>query len=58
MSTVAEVRLWGSSIGAVSMNGPGQVAAFEYTASFRQSGIEIAPLMMPLAQPIYRYRLS
>ena len=48
MSTVAEVRLWGSSIGAVSVSGPGQIATFEYTSAFRQSGIEIAPLMMPL----------
>ena len=43
MSTVAEVRLWGSSIGAVSVNGPGEIATFEYTAAFRRSGIEIAP---------------
>ncbi len=55
MSTVAEVRLWGSTIGAVSVNGPGDVAAFEYTDGFRQSGIEVAPLMMPLAERIYRF---
>lgn len=55
MSTIAEVRLWGSSIGAVSVNGPGEIATFEYTAAFRQSGIEVAPLMMPLAQQIYRF---
>ena len=55
MSTVAEVLLWGSTIGAVSVDGPGGVAAFEYTAAFRQSGIEIAPLMMPLAAQIYSF---
>ncbi|MDZ4829435.1 MAG: HipA domain-containing protein [Phycisphaerae bacterium] len=55
MSTVADVRLWGSSIGAVSVDGPGEIATFEYTAAFRQSGIEVAPLMMPLAQQIYSF---
>ena len=55
MSTVAEVLLWGSTIGAVSIDGPGAVAAFEYTAAFRQSGIEVAPLMMPLAAQIYSF---
>lgn len=55
MSTVAEVRLWGSSIGAVSVNGPGEIATFEYTAAFQRSGIEVAPLMMPLDQQIYSF---
>ncbi len=49
MSSVAEVRMWGKRIGAVSIEGPGQVASFEYTEAFSQSGIEIAPLMMPLS---------
>lgn len=55
MSTVAEVVLWGRTIGAVSVDGPGQVATFEYVDAFRASGIEIAPLMMPLAGRLYRF---
>ncbi len=55
MSTVAEVRLWGSSIGAVSVNGPGEIASFEFSAAFRRSGIEVAPLMMPLSPQIYSF---
>ncbi|MGQ0628228.1 MAG: type II toxin-antitoxin system HipA family toxin, partial [Phycisphaerales bacterium] len=55
MSTVAEVRLWGSSIGAVSVDGPGEIATFEYTPAFGRSGIEVAPLMMPLVQSIYSF---
>ncbi len=55
MSTVAEVRLWGSSIGAVSVNGPGEIATFEYAAAFCRSGIEVAPLMMPLAGQMYSF---
>lgn len=46
--TVAEVKLWGRRIGAVSVDGPGQIASFEYTPEFAASGIEVAPLMMPL----------
>lgn len=55
MSTVAEVRMWGRPIGAVSVEGPGQVATFEYTADFQRSGIEVAPVMMPLSERIYRF---
>jgi serine/threonine-protein kinase HipA len=55
VSTVAEVRLWGSTIGAVSVNGPGEVAVFEYAAAFQRSGIEVAPLMMRLARRIYSF---
>lgn len=53
--TVAEVRMWGRQIGAVSVGGPGQVASFQYTEAFRGSGIEIAPLMMPLGPEVYRF---
>jgi serine/threonine-protein kinase HipA len=55
MSTVAEVRLWGRMIGAVSVDGPGEIAAFEYTDAFQRSGIEVAPLMMPLADRVYQF---
>ena len=61
MSSVAEVVLWGRVIGAVSVAGPGAVAAFEYTPAFRESGVEVAPLMMTLRGPaggggaVYRF---
>lgn len=55
MSTVAEVRLWGRSIGAVSLGDDDAVAAFEYDAAFARSGIEISPLAMPLSTRVYRY---
>src|SRR5690606_22584999 len=32
-----------------------QVASFEYTEAFQGSGIEVAPLMMPLADQVYRF---
>ncbi len=55
MSAVAEVRLWGRTIGAVSLDDDTDVAAFEYAPEFVASGIEVAPLVMPLARRVYRF---
>jgi len=55
MSSVAEVRLWGRTIGAVSLSEGSDVTAFEYDPAFAASGIEIAPLMMPLSSRVYRF---
>lgn len=48
MSTVAEVRLWGTRIGAVLLPDGEAVASFEYEPGFASSGIELSPLAMPL----------
>jgi serine/threonine-protein kinase HipA len=55
MTSLAEVRLWGRTIGAVSLEEGEQVAAFEYDSGFAQSGIELSPLVMPLARQVYRF---
>ena len=55
MSTVSEVRLWGRTIGAVALEEGREVAAFEYDPAFAGSGIEIAPLTMPLSDQIYAF---
>jgi serine/threonine-protein kinase HipA len=55
MSTLAEVRLWGRTIGAVSLLDGEEVARFEYDEAFAQSGIQVAPLVMPLARRVYRF---
>lgn len=55
MSTIAEVRLWGRTIGAVSLEDGEQVAAFEYEPAFAQSGIEVSPITMPLSRRVYRF---
>ncbi|MCG7755168.1 MAG: HipA domain-containing protein [Nitrosomonas sp.] len=55
MSTVAEVKLWGRTIGAVALVDGDTVASFEYDSQFTRSGIEIAPLTMPLASTVYRF---
>lgn len=50
MPTLAEVQLWGSTIGAVVLADGAEVAGFEYDPDFILSGIEVAPLVMPLAE--------
>lgn len=55
MTAVAEVRLWGSRIGAVSLEDNMDVAAFAYDRRFQQSGIQVAPLMMPLGPQIFTF---
>jgi serine/threonine-protein kinase HipA len=55
VSDVAEVRLWGRTIGAVALEAGSDVAAFEYDPAFARSGIEIAPLTMPLSNRVFRF---
>ncbi len=55
MSIVAEVRLWGRTIGAVSQDDDTDIAAFEYEPAFARSNIEISPLMMPLKSRVYSF---
>ncbi len=43
----AEVRLWGDVVGAVVELDDGRVI-FEYAEAFRESGLEISPLRLPL----------
>lgn len=55
MSTVAEVRLWGTTIGAVSLEDGAEVATFQYDPVFVRGGVEIAPLTMPLSNRVYSF---
>jgi serine/threonine-protein kinase HipA len=52
---VARVVLWGSEIGAVAWNPERKVAAFEFVREFQSSGLELAPLMMPLGRQVYSF---
>jgi serine/threonine-protein kinase HipA len=53
--TVAAVELWGTRIGAVALTGSTGVASFEYDPAFLASGIQLAPLTMPLADRVYSF---
>tara|TARA_R110002049_G_scaffold23726_20_gene84184 strand:+ start:1350 stop:2663 length:1314 start_codon:yes stop_codon:yes gene_type:complete len=50
-----EVWLWGHQVGAAYWDPKQQLAVFEYAPGFRKSGIELAPLMMPLGSRIFRF---
>ena len=52
---VAEVHLWGRLIGAVAWDADREFATFEYDRRFQRSGIEVAPLHMPLGPTFYSF---
>lgn len=52
---VAEVDLWGTQIGAVSWDEGRRLASYEYDPKFLSSGVELAPLTMPLEPAIYSF---
>jgi serine/threonine-protein kinase HipA len=51
--TLAEVKLWGRTIGAVLLEDGGRFAAFQYDPAFARSGIEVSPITMPLGEQVY-----
>jgi serine/threonine-protein kinase HipA len=52
---VAEVHLWGRQIGAVAWDDDRALATFEYHSDFLRSGIELAPLTMPLGPGLFQF---
>jgi len=52
---LAEVGLWGRTIGAVSQGPDVGYATFQYDPDFAQSDIQIAPRTMPLARHPYAF---
>ena len=55
MRSLAEVQLWGTTIGAVSLEAGEESASFQYDPAFLASGIQPSPLAMPLSERIYRF---
>jgi serine/threonine-protein kinase HipA len=55
MTSIAEVRLWGTRIGAVALRDGEEVAEFQYDPGFLASGIQLAPIAMPLRAAPYRF---
>lgn len=55
MTTSARVILWGREIGAVTWLEDRERAVFQYTAEFAGSGIQVAPLTMPLQEAPYEF---
>ena len=55
MNSVAEVKLWGRTIGAVSLQDDEDTASFEFDPAFSRSGIQVSPITMPLSRSVYRF---
>ena len=53
--TDASVNLWGRQIGAVSWLDDREIGVFQYSPEFVDSGIQIAPLTMPLQAAPYEF---
>jgi serine/threonine-protein kinase HipA len=55
MNNDARVLLWGSVIGAVTWLEDREVGVFQYAPGFLNSGIQLAPLTMPLSEFPYEF---
>ncbi len=52
----AEVKLWGTRIGAVSVDEHSPYCFFKYDPDFLKSGISPSPIMMPLSDEIFQFK--
>ena len=50
-----DVFLWGTHIGTLYQDSMDVTANFEYDSSFISSGIEVAPIKMPLSDKVYSF---
>lgn len=55
MGAAAEVFLWGTRVGMVAVADGSHVASFEYDKDFLASGIQLSPIVMPLAGLVYSF---
>lgn len=55
MNDTAEVYLWGTRIGIIHQDITKAYASFEYDKDFLNSGIEVAPIRMPLGRNVYEF---
>ncbi len=53
--TTARVLLWGKDIAAVTWDADREIGVFQYVPEFIESGIQVSPLMMPLAEGTFEY---
>lgn len=51
MNIVARVKIWDTTVGAVTWSEEQGMAFFEYDKNFEKSGLNLAPLMMPIGGP-------
>ncbi len=54
MPNLAEVRLWGKQVGALAYDTGTRLSTFEFSPTWRKTGVEIAPIHMPLGAMKYQ----
>jgi serine/threonine-protein kinase HipA len=52
---VAEVKIWGTPVGAVAWDDESGYATFEYDPKFKQTGWDLSPLKMSVAENRNQY---
>lgn len=53
--TAAEIKLWGATIGYIVWDTDRECGVFEYDPDFKQTGIQLAPMLMPLGDEIFAF---
>ncbi len=54
-SLMAEVRLWGTQIGAIIWHPNQEIGEFQYSNNIIESGIQLCPITMPLRSTPYQF---
>jgi serine/threonine-protein kinase HipA len=55
LHNTANVYLWGTHIGTVLLTDESPIAKFQYTDEFREMGVEVSPLRMPLSATVFEF---
>ncbi len=55
MQNLAEIHLWDKKLGALSYDPATKITTFEYTEKWINTGVEIAPLHMPLSSRKFQF---
>lgn len=55
MIHTAEIKMWGTRIAIIHLGQEKSYVSFEYDKQFAKSGIEVAPIYMPLSNRVYEF---
>lgn len=55
MHNTANVYLWGTHVGTVLLSDDSPIAKFQYSDEFRDMGVEVSPIRMPLAATVFEF---
>ncbi len=53
--SLAEVTLWGASVGFVAWDPDRECDVFEYSPDFQKTGFQLSPVCMPLSSDIFSF---